>query len=441
VTDADPKVALESRRLGSTLAQPHPRASRKWRRLGLLFAAIALPLWGLWLSGAISNRHVPLPSTRVEATIGTEGWALPGRDAAHSSAMPINSRVQGDILWRFETNSTLGSAPAVAQGKVFLTTGDKRLFALDERTGALVWERNLPALTSASPTLTDDLVYLTLRDGQVIALDVMNGAIRWTFQSPNLFSASAVIHRGVVYAASWGGTVHALDAVSGLELWTFQTEGRIVAPLAFAENLMAVAIDDGLVHIIDTVDAGKRLTYSTGFIVLESPVFTHDRVLVSTAKGRIAAIDPSKIEYPFERGLRYWRQQLFIWGLQPHPPIPKGHVWGRKLAGNVELSSPAVANGVAFVASADGQVHALNVTDGDSLWTYDAGVRIQTFTTVAGNRVYVGTDDGDVLVLDVTDGSVEQRIHLGTPLRGSVVVTDGALYVTSQEPGMLFAVR
>lgn len=415
--------------------------SRKRRNLILLVAAVVLTLWGLQVSGVILNGPVPLPSTTTEAVATANSWALPGRDVAHTSALANSSSVQGRIAWQFEAGPTLRAAPAIADGRVFLATGDDKLVALNEATGGLLWERNLPLLTGASPAVTRSAAYLTMRDGQVIAFDVENGDTLWTFQAADAFFASAVIYQGVVYAASWGGIIYALDAIDGRELWTFETEGRIVAAPSFAGHLMAVAIDDRLLYVVDISDAGKRLIYDTGRIIVESPVFAGDRLLVSTGKGRFAAIDQTKIEYSFERMARYWRQQWFVWRLQDNPPVPKGHVWGRRLAGDVELSAPAVANGVAYVASADGRVHAMSVAEGDLLWTYDAGVAIQTSTTVFGDRVYVGTDTGDVLGLSVADGTVAWRTRVEGLLEGPIIVTGNALYVTSREPGMLFAIR
>jgi outer membrane protein assembly factor BamB len=164
-------------------------------------------------------------------------------------------------------------------------------------------------------------------------------------------------------------------------------------------------------------------------------------LLVSTGRGRIAAIDPSKIEYSFERAFRFWRQQFYVWGLQEDPPVLKGHVWGRRLGGDVAVSSSAIADGVAYVASADGRVHAMAISDGELLWSYDAGAQIHTSAAVAGGRVYVGTDDGDVLALDRANGTLVQRMPMGHQLYGLIVVTDDELYVTSSEPGVLICIR
>jgi outer membrane protein assembly factor BamB len=414
---------------------------KKRRNASLLAVAVVLSLWGLWVSGVIFNGPVALPSTTREAVVAADSWALPGRDVAHTSAVPDHSFVPGRIAWQFEAGTTLRAEPSISGDRVFLATGEGKLVALGKETGELLWERDLSLLTGSSPVVTGSTAYLTLRDGQVIAFDVETGDTEWAFQAPAAFFASAVIHEGVVYAASWGGVVYALDAIDGRKLWTFEAEGRIVAAPSFADNLMAVAIEDRLVYIVDIIDAGKRLIYDAGHIIVESPVFVGDRLLVSTGKGRVAAIEYSKIEYSFERMARYWRQQFFIWRMEEKPPVPKGHIWWRTLVRDVELSAPAVANGVAYVASANGQLHAMSIADGEVLWSYDAGVPIHTSPTVSGSHVFVGTDDGHVLGLSIADGIVVWKIRLSAPLEGAIIMTEDSLYATSREPGVLFVLR
>jgi outer membrane protein assembly factor BamB len=415
--------------------------SKKRRNSILLAMAVVLSLWGLGVSGVIFNGPVPLPSTTTEAVVAADSWALPGRDVAHTSAVPDHSFVPGRIAWQFEAGTTLRAEPSISGDRVFLATGEGKLVALGKGTGELLWERDLPLLTGASPVVTGSTAYLTLRDGQVIAFNVETGDTEWAFQAPDAFFAPAVIHKGVVYAASWGGIVYALDAIDGRKLWTFETEGRIIAAPSFADNLMAVAIDDRLVYIVDIIDAGKRLIYDAGHIIVESPVFAGDRLLVSTGKGRFIAIDQSKVEYSFERMARYWRQQFFIWRMQEQLPVPKGHIWGRTLVRDSELSAPAVADGVAYVASANGQLHAMSIADGEILWSYDAGVPIHTSPTVSGSHVFVGTDDGDILGLNIADGILVWQMRVSAPLQGAIIMTEDALYATSREPGVLFAVH
>ena len=58
------------------------------------------------------------------------------------------------------------------------------------------------------------------------------------------------------------------------------------------------------------------------------------------------------------------------------------------------ISSPAVANGVVYVGSADGTLYALNASTGARLWGYSARGQLISSPAVANGVVYIGTDDG-----------------------------------------------
>ena len=410
------------------------------RRLVLAGVGALLLVWGLWVSGVFTG-PVPLPATQTDAPVDADDWAMAGRDAAHTAAVPSHGGFAGEELWRFEAQQPLPAAPAVSDGQLFLGTGDNRLVAMDSASGDVLWERQLSSVTVTTPAVTAEIVYVTVRDGLLLAMDRHTGAESWSFQADSAFFASPAVYRGVVYAGSWNGTLYAVDAQTGEQLWTFPADGSIVAPPAFQDDLMALATDDGLVYVIDLVTGGKRLIFDAVNALAESPVFDGGHLLVGTGRGRLAAIDWTKLEYPFERGLRSWRQQFFIWGLQPEPPLPKGLVWGRVLSRDSALSGPAVLDGVAYAGSRDGRLHALSVAGGDVLWEYDTGALVHSAPAVAGGRVYLGNDAGEVHVVDRVTGEPVQVIGAGVPLSGQTVVTESGLYVTSEEAGTFIALR
>ena len=57
-------------------------------------------------------------------------------------------------------------------------------------------------------------------------------------------------------------------------------------------------------------------------------------------------------------------------------------------------SSPAVANGVVYIASFDEKVYALDATNGAKLWSYALDSQVLTSPVVANGVVYVGSGNG-----------------------------------------------
>jgi outer membrane protein assembly factor BamB len=125
--------------------------------------------------------------------------------------------------------------------------------------------------------------------------------------------------------------------------------------------------------------------------------------------------------------------------------------WAAEIDGTP--SSPVAANGKIFVASTDTHcVYALDAQNGDTLWDYTAGGKIDTPPTVYGGRVLFGSADGWVYCLRASDGNPVWRLRAAPverqvvdhgqlasawPLHGSVLVHNGVAYVCAGRSSFL----
>jgi outer membrane protein assembly factor BamB len=73
--------------------------------------------------------------------------------------------------------------------------------------------------------------------------------------------------------------------------------------------------------------------------------------------------------------------------------------------GDSVSSSPAVANGVVYIGSDDGNVYALNATTGAQLWTFTTGGDVQSSPAVANGVVYADSYDGNVYAFGLAGGT------------------------------------
>jgi len=64
--------------------------------------------------------------------------------------------------------------------------------------------------------------------------------------------------------------------------------------------------------------------------------------------------------------------------------------------GDMVNSSPAVANGVVYVGSDDGNLYALRASTGEVIWKYASGEPVDSSPAVANGVVYMGSDDGNL---------------------------------------------
>jgi len=115
-----------------------------------------------------------------------------------------------------------------------------------------------------------------------------------------------------------------------------------------------------------------------------------------------------------------------------------GLLWNAPVGRGVQ-SSPAVAGGVVYAGSWDGSLYAFNASNGSQAWNYTTGDGVISSPAVAGGLVYVGSTDGNVYALDAETGGPAWVFSTGGPrVTSSPAVAGGVVYVGSED-GNLYA--
>jgi len=110
-------------------------------------------------------------------------------------------------------------------------------------------------------------------------------------------------------------------------------------------------------------------------------------------------------------------------------------LWSFTVGSSIEdrvYSGPAVANGVVFVGSLHGDVYALNASTGAKLWSYrTSGSIVGSSPAVANGVVYIGSDDHNLYALDASTGARLWSVTTGAGMYSSPAVANGVVYVGS----------
>ncbi|MBI1754053.1 MAG: PQQ-binding-like beta-propeller repeat protein [Acidobacteria bacterium] len=117
----------------------------------------------------------------------------------------------------------------------------------------------------------------------------------------------------------------------------------------------------------------------------------------------------------------------------------KGKEAFRVRLGGSSLSSPAVANGVAYLPTGDGLLYALDAKNGKTLWTFriagpsrlrqtDQWDVYQSSPAVVDGIVYVGSVDGAVYAISASKGELKWRTGTGDIIRSSPAVANGRVF-------------
>jgi outer membrane protein assembly factor BamB len=91
-------------------------------------------------------------------------------------------------------------------------------------------------------------------------------------------------------------------------------------------------------------------------------------------------------------------------------------------------ASPVIANGVIYIGSRDGNLYAIQESDGQKLWSYKVTSWVEGSVAVVNNIVYFGSNDGTFNAVDAKTGKKVWSYFAKYPIRTSPAVTDGKVY-------------
>jgi len=108
-----------------------------------------------------------------------------------------------------------------------------------------------------------------------------------------------------------------------------------------------------------------------------------------------------------------------------------GEIWSYPL-GRQTCSTPAVYDGLVFVADCGGVIHCVDAITGTPYWTYRADGAIWASPMVADGKVYIGTRAGEFDVLAASkQKQIISSVETGEPISATVTAAKGSLFVST----------
>jgi len=296
--------------------------------------------------------------------------------------MPGTGPRKAPVTFR-ETTALVGEgffdASAVSDGRLaFLPGWDGYAYAFD-RNGSLAWKIALKEVADATPALDGDRLYLQTWGREVLALDLRDGHILWHFNYPE---SPHDDHRqgGLVPAGrqllvpAWNGRLYALDAANGELLWEYDCQAPLRSAPLIAHGRIFQASGSGRLSILSL--AGELLhEVNFGAPLLSTPLETTAGVVLVSRAGELVALDDS--------GVPRWRRAL-------DEPCYYG--------------APVAADGLLFLATADGRLHCLLLVTGEPLWTVALSGASYATPLLRAGRIFVADNSGTLQVFNAESG-------------------------------------
>lgn len=201
-------------------------------------------------------------------------------------------------------------------------------------------------------------------------------------------------------------------------LWTFPTNGEVWSSPTVADGVVYFGSDDHFLYALDAASHQLIWKFETGDLVRSRPAVDRRVVYFTSDDNFLYALDT-------QTGAELWRFDL---GKANHPRGPLAQYW------DYLQSSPAVAEGVVYVGSANPNFYAVDARTGQEKWRFTLKYSTRSSPAVVDGTVYVGESDLNVYAIDAQTGLEKWRFDTGSTVIPSPTVVDGVVYVGSKAP-------
>lgn len=345
----------------------------------------------------------------IPTSVGLSAWTTFEGSASHNMAVVAHGF---HASWQFETGGSVVSAPAVVNGVVYAGSMDGCVYALNAASGQLIWSFAADNQVMSEPLVADGNVFVTsgnkvfvvtstglIRGSGANTLYVLNAQTGAEIGSVPLVGTgmpTPVYSNGVVYEATGGQEFYAVSATTGQLLWQLPdgVYASMSSPIVVGNTVILGGADPyellGINDQTHTIAWTVPLPKASGGVDDLSPTASGNVVYAQVPEGTVF---PHIIEFAVDAttGQILWQTTL---GVDYH-----------------NLLQRALRQG--YVAAYDGE---------------EVGI-----ATVVGNHLYVGTPGiPDLWELDAQTGAVIWRKALPEAVRSSPTIVGTTLYAVGR---------
>ena len=369
---------------------PHIQLTENWDNLlgnASHAAPISAPLDSIlhlaWVKNVGANIYMTSPLIH-QNKIYTASVDEDLKGRAHIYA--LNGK-NGEILWKYQTQSSIKNTIAIDSNIVFAQDVLGNLYAVDCETGKLRWQTKLPV--NELPALIEGLVanegivYAGTGKG-LCAFEAETGKRLWKNEgwsqregtTTTLTQGSGMLIGSVQWDALYGN-----DSKTGKKLWSISKHGlRNRGASAAIHGPLLYLISDKSFFILEAatgkIIVRKPLPYNLD--VTSTPLLTDKEIIFGTADKGLVALDNETLEEK--------------WNCPTDDALIYTAPYTRPASGTIE-TSPVQAGNTIYVSASDGTVYGISKESGKITWKYSTGAPIFGSVAVSGNTL-VATDFG-----------------------------------------------
>jgi outer membrane protein assembly factor BamB len=335
---------------------------------------------------------------------------------------PVASKTHLTENWSVSTGLAKKSStylklkPVIVGNTVYTADASGVVQAINKVDGSLLWSKKLNAGAISGPTVAQGYVVVGTDSSKIVALKQDNGNELWQSGVSSDVLGKPVIARGKVIAKTIDGNLYAFDIANGNKLWVSEHGAPSLilkassSPVIVDNKMALVGYSDGKMDAVD-IQTGqvlwqRSIAYATGASDVERLVDIDADPIV---QGNVALL----ASYQGYVGALSLSDGQFIW---------------RKPAST--FTNIVVNGNTLYMTDSDDAIWAINKNNGQVNWK-QAKLKARGLTEPAlmGDRLIVGDKTGMLHVLSAQNGEFISRAQLGGAINIAPGVAGNNVYV------------
>ena len=383
---------------------------------------------GICSGPVVEGNRIWYVSNRCEVVCATTAGLAAGKNVGPFKDEKYTGKLDGDVVWKLDMIKDLGVFPHNLATCSPLLVGDM-LFVITSN-GVDEGHINIPAPDAPS----------------FLAIDKNSGKVLWKDKSPS----NKILHgqwSNPVYTVVKGkpqvvfpggdGWLYSFNPASGELLWKFDCNPKgskyRLGPTGTRNDFVSTpVIHDGKLYIA----VGQDPEHKKGV----GHLWCID--ITKTPKNKDKDISPysdPKVEVPkaFDPKDPKNKDSGLVWHYGgDNPPAGRDYLFARS------LSTCAVDKGLCYACDFDGTFVCLDAATGKQHWEFEIGDDTWSSPYVVDGKVYIGNEKG---AIHIFEHSAKMKLVNKVEMRGTIRVTpvahDGVLYVVTENPCLLWAIK
>ncbi len=289
-----------------------------------------------------------------------------------------------NYIWSMNIYQSVYSSPAFNGSKLFFGDDKGIFYAYEGNRDNEVWQYETGGRIVGTPAANDKVVVFGSTDKTIYGLDVNNGNLLWQQTTGAAVLGSATISGNLVYIGASDGEFRAIDVNSGNIKWQFTGIGDYIESKPYVFNdLVIFGAWDGKMYALNRHDGTLMWEWSNA-----------------------------------EKGRR----------------VAPGGVW------------PVAADGKVFFTTPKGDLNAISVSTGDSIWSTNEWKMTESIGISEDNqRIYAKTAQESVVCFSALGNEPVRlwstNVGYGRDTGAAMLVEKGGTVFGSTKNGLIFALH